>query len=111
MSGFKDMVAADRDAVFLNLEELAETHNLNGTKCNCILQDESVVEEVLTNDRYAQSYGGLYGSRLLVNVKTEDLPEVPVEGQTFYVDDKLYMVESSANDMGMLTIQLVANDR
>lgn len=46
-----------------------------------------------------------------MNVKTEDLPEVPVEGQTFYVDDKLYMVESSANDMGMLTIQLVANDR
>ena len=111
MSGFKDMVAADRDAVFLNLEEFAETHNLNGTKCNCILQDESVVEEVLTNDRYAQSYGGLYGSRKLVNVKTEDLPEVPVEGQSFYVDDKLYMVESSANDMGMLTIQLVANDR
>ena len=47
----------------------------------------------------------------MVNVKTEDLPEVPVEGQSFYVDDKLYMVESSANDMGMLTIQLVANDR
>ena len=53
MSGFKDMVAADRDAVFLNLEEFAETHNLNGTNCNCILQDESVVEEVLTADRFS----------------------------------------------------------
>ncbi len=111
MSGFKDMVAADRDNVFLNLDEYAEEHNLNGSVCTCILQDESVVEEVLTNDTYAQSYNGLYGSRLLVNVKTEDLPEVPVEGQSFYVDNKLYMVESSANDMGMLTIQLVANDR
>jgi len=111
MSGFKDMVAADRDSVFLNMEEFAEEHDLNGKKCNCILQDESVVEEVLTADRFSQTYGGLYGSRVLVNVKTEDLPEIPVEGQTFYVDKKLYMVESSANDMGMLTIQLVANDR
>lgn len=111
MSGFKDMVAADRDAVFLNLDEFADVHNLNGKECNCILQDESVAEEVLTADRFSQTYSGLYGSRLLVNVKTEDLPEIPVEGQTFYVDNKLYMVESSANDMGMLTIQLVANDR
>ena len=108
---FKDLVASDNSNVFLNMAEFAETHDLNGTECTCILQDESVVEEVLTADRFSQSYGGLYGSRILVNVKTEDLPEVPVEGQTFYVDDKLYMVESSANDMGMLTIQLVANDR
>lgn len=111
MSGFKDMVAADRDKVFLNLDEYAEEHNLNGTDCNCILQDESVAEELQTADNFSQTYAGLYGSRILVNVKTEDLPEVPVEGQSFYVDNKLYLVESSANDMGMLTIQLVANDR
>ena len=40
-----------------------------------------------------------------------DLPELPVYGQLFGIDDKQYLVESCADDMGVLTIQLVANDR
>ena len=108
---FKEQVASDNSNVFLNMAEFAETHDLNGTECDCILQDESVVNGLSVGDGITQTYPGLYGSRLLVNVKTDDLPEVPVNGQTFTVDDKLYLVESCANDMGMLTIQLVANDR
>ena len=111
MSGFKEMVAADNSKVFLNLDEFAETHNLNGTECTCILQDVSVAEGLTIDEELGQTYAGLYGSRVLVNVKTKDLPEIPVSGQVFRVDRKLYMVESSAEDMGMLTIQLVANDR
>ena len=111
MSGFKDMVAADIDNVFLNTGEFAEEHNLNGTVCNCILQDESVMEGLSINQQMSQSYPGLYGSRLLANCKTADLPEVPVTDQPFRVDGRLYIVESCANDMGMLTIQLIANDR
>ena len=29
----------------------------------------------------------------------------------FYLDEKMYEVESVSDDMGLLTIQLVANDR
>ena len=111
MIGFKEMVAADNSNVFLNMNEFAEEHDLNGTKCICILQDVSVAEELTIDEELGQTYAGLYGSRVLVNVKTEDLPEIPVSGQVFRVDKKLYMVESCAEDMGMLTIQLVANDR
>ena len=46
-----------------------------------------------------------------VNCKKSDLPEVPVTDQVFTIDGKVYLVESCADDMGMLTIQLVANDR
>ena len=112
MSAFKDMVAADCGEVFINIEEFAESHhNLNGTVCNAILQDVSVAEGLSTGDGVTQTYAGLYGSRLQVNCKTEDLPEVPRYGQTFLVDGKLYLVESCDNDMGILTIQLIANDR
>ena len=111
MSGFKDMVAGDIENVFLNLDEFAEEHDLNGTKCKCILQDESVMEDLSIDEQMSQSYPGLYGSRLLVNCKKADLPEVPVTEQMFRVDGKLYIVESCNNDMGMLTIQLVANER
>ena len=111
MSGFKEMVASDIDKVFLNLDEFAEEHDLNGTTCSCILQDVSVAEDLSIDQQMAQSYPGLYGSRLLVNCKTADLPESPVTDQRFRVDGRLYIVESCDSDMGMLTIQLIANDR
>lgn len=111
MSGFKNMVARDIENVFLNLDEFAEEHNLNGTTCKCILQDFSVAEDLSIDEQMSQSYPGLYGRRLLVNCKTAALPEVPVTDQNFRVDGKLYIVESCDNAMGMLTIQLIANDR
>lgn len=111
MSGFKNMVARDIEDVFLNIDEFAAEHNLNGTTCKCILQDVSVAEALSIDEQMSQSYPGLYGSRLLVNCKKADLPEVPVTDQQFRVDGKLHIVESCADDMGMLTIQLIANDR
>lgn len=111
MSGFKNLVARDIENVFLNIDEFAEEHNLNGTTCKCILQDVSVAEGLYIDEQMSQSYPRLYGSRLLVNCKTAALPEVPVTDQNFRVDGKLYIVESCDNDMGMLTIQLIANDR
>lgn len=111
MSAFKDQVTADNTAVFMNAAEFAELHNLNGTDCVAILQDISVAESLSTGAGTTQTYPGIYGSRMQVNCKKSDLPEMPVTDQVFTVDGKLYLVESSANDMGMLTIQLVANDR
>ena len=46
-----------------------------------------------------------------MNCLKTDLPEVPVFGMRFYLDEKMYEVESVSDDMGLLTIQLVANDR
>lgn len=108
MSTFKDQVAEDNITVFLNGEEFADTHNLNGTECIAILQDISVAESLSTG---AGTTPGIYGSRMQVNCKKSDLPEVPVTDQVFTIDGKVYLVESCADDMGMLTIQLVANDR
>nr|DAM69331.1 MAG TPA: ATP-binding sugar transporter [Caudoviricetes sp.] len=108
---FKEMVFGDIDNVFLNLEEFADPHNLNGTDCVAILQDISVAESLSTGAGTTQTYPGIYGSRMQVNCKKSDLPEVPVTDQVFTIDGKVYLVESCADDMGMLTIQLVANER
>ncbi|MBO5167644.1 MAG: hypothetical protein J6B49_00900 [Phascolarctobacterium sp.] len=106
--GFKEMVAADNASVFLNLDEFAEIHNLNGTRCTAILQDISIDQTLSVGE---DDYRNLYGSTILVNCRKNDLPYVPVHGQTFNVDDQLYLVESVADDMGMLTIKLISNNR
>lgn len=111
MKTFKDQIAADNSAAFLNALEFADEHDINGTVCNAILQDISVAESLSTGSGSNQTYPGIYGSRLQVNCLAVSLSEVPVYGQLFSVDNKQYLVESCVDDMGILTIQLVANDR
>lgn len=110
MTDFEKQIAADNAAVFINALEFAGEHNLNGTTCKAILQDISVADaDIDARNRIA--YAGIYGSRLLVNCLKADLPEVPAPGSGFNVDGKFYYVESCADDMGILTIQLAANER
>lgn len=108
---FKEQIAVDNAAVFLNDMEFAELHNLNGTECMAIVQDISVAQSLSVQAGKDDCYPGVYGSQLQVNCLKADLPEVPVYGMRFYLDDKMYEVESVGDDMGILTIQLVANDR
>ncbi len=110
MTPFQEQIAADNAAVFINDLEFAAEHDLNGNVCKAILQDISIAEaDIDARNRIA--YSGIYGSRLQVNCLKKDLPEVPVYGNAFYVDERPYIIESCADDMGILTLQLVASER
>lgn len=111
MTPFEAQIAADNAAVFINDMEFAQMHDLNGTQCKAIVQDISVAQSLSIQTGKDDNYFGIYGSRLQVNCLKSDLPEVPVYGMRFYLDNKMYEVESVSDDMGILTIQLVANDR
>ena len=111
MTTLKEYIAADNSAAFLNKSEFAEKHNLDGALCTAIIQDISVQSEVTTAVGNNPMYQGLYGERIQVNTSADNLPNIPVYGQIFYLDEKLYTVESCNNDMGMLTIQLVRDQR
>lgn len=111
MTPFEEQIAADNAAVFVNDMEFARVHNLNGTECKAIVQDISVAQSLSVSTGKDDFYPGIYGSHLQVNCLKDDLPEVPVYGMRFYLDGKMYEVESVGDDMGILTIQLVANDR
>lgn len=105
---FKDMVAADISAVFLNPDEFGEAHTLEGRECVCVVSGDS------TNDRKANIQGGkrtpdgLHGDYVTVCVKTSDLSKIPAEGTPFRMDGKRYVVDKCTEDMGMLTIELGA---
>ncbi len=111
MTTFEEQIAADNAAVFINDLEFAQVHDLNGTECKAIVQDISVAQSLSIQTGKDDNYFGIYGSRVQINCLKDDLPEVPVYGMRFYLDEKMYEVESVGDDMGILTIQLVANDR
>ena len=104
MSGFKDMVAADIDNVFLNEDEFAETHTLEGNTCVCVITNDRTKRVT----RSARNFSGLHGDFLCVVVKTSSLQREPKQGENFRVDSKLYKVGSCTEDMGVYTIQLAA---
>lgn len=64
MKNFREQIAADNTAAFINSLEFAEEHSLNGTVCNAILQDISVAESLSTGAGSTQTYPEIYGSRL-----------------------------------------------
>ena len=111
MTPFQEQIAADNAAVFINDMEFAEVHNLNGTECKAVVQDISVAQALTIQQGKDDYFPGIYGSQLQVNCLKAELLEVPVYGMRFYLDDKMYEVESVGDDMGILTIQLTANDR
>ena len=41
MSAFGEQIARDMQEVCLNGDEFAETHDLNGTKCRCVVHKKS----------------------------------------------------------------------
>lgn len=107
----KDQIEMDNEAVFLDMDDFGEMHELNGNSCKCILQGDSVVQTLSIGAGDDKTYPAIYGADLTVNVQEKSLDEVPVYGQLFTVDDKTYFVNTVKSDMGMLTIGLVANDR
>ena len=108
MSAFKDMVEADMDAVFLNLDEFAEEHNLNGADCVCILESPTSMGQLQQGKDY-EGYDVVHRTVITIHVKKSDLGEMPVEDQDFTLDGELFQVESCVEHKGMLTLSLRAN--
>lgn len=105
--GFKDQVNADLD-VFLNLDEFAETHNIDGRQVKCII-DLDDLRKFRVNQQ-AVNFPGVYGSYKTLFVKAADLPNRPVIGQHLKVDGELYLVVECSEPDGMLEVSLEVNE-
>lgn len=101
---FKETLTTDLDT-FINMDEFAEEHELNGEMVNCVVQSPTDREIFLQNRDYA-GFDGIYGKQTIVHVKKSDLPELPPEQQVFYLDGEIYKVSRVIDDMGMVSIVL-----
>ncbi len=111
MADFKSIIKGDISDVFLNAEEFAETHNLNGTECIAVVQEVVINDDLTTETAAAAKYtDAMYGSGCVINVKKEDLPYVPQTGDTFRVDGKYGQVVLCKDDEGVLTITWAVNE-
>lgn len=102
---FKEMVEADIYGVFINGREFADTHDLDGVECLAVVEYDQTKKRSNLSSR---NFDGLHGDFATVAVKKSELARIPVQGQNFKLDGKLYKVISTNDDMGIITIELGA---
>lgn len=97
MSAFKDAVSKDIKSVFINLDEFADEHYLNGQLVRC------VVDEDLTTSA-PDNLVGVFLNAITIYIAKEDLEVQPVEGALLYLDEKMYLVKKVSDEAGVLVI-------
>jgi len=102
---FKDILLRDIHAVFLNQEEFAEEHTVNGRPMP-IQVDEN---ELLERDKAAGTHqDGLYKSRRLIYVSASDFGSRPAIGSLLDLDGRQYKILDCKDEVGILSIELGA---
>lgn len=97
--GFKDAVAADRAATFLNLDEFGETVTVDGRDV------QAVADKMERGERDFEM--GVPSDSMRLFAKTEDLPARRKPGEVLVVDGRTYTVLSWTAEMGVAEVELV----
>ena len=105
MKAFREQ-AADDIGVFLNMDEFAEEHIVNGVTVQA-------VREGLTMKEYVQHAGrrsaleDINARTVMLHIRKSDIPEV-VHGNVIELDGEMYSIVDVTDDMGILTLTLEA---
>lgn len=102
MSAFKDAVAADVKNVFINIDEFAEEHDINGLIVKCVIDKNITAGNSF--DTSGNPLEGVFTNTLTIYVASRDVPVFPVEGELLRVDGSLHIVRKVSNEMGVLEI-------
>lgn len=100
---FKEQLAADVGAVFLNPEEFGETHTVNGREMIVVIDDNELI------GRQGQHMDGIYKGQKLVYVSAADFGPLPKQGSIFRLDGDTYTVDSVAAEGDVYSITVSAN--
>lgn len=101
MSPFQELVKADLD-VFLNIDEIAETHTVDGKEMVCVLEDATI--------NGADGWRMLSESTVKLYAKTENFPRRRMRGESIYIDGVGYEIVTWNDEMGMTRMELQAKE-
>ena len=99
--GFKEQAARDLEQVFLNCEEFAEPHRIEGKTVHVVIDNNTLKEK--------NQAMGVVGADLLAMGKKEDFPENLSPGNLLNVDGREMLVADVKEDMGMVEVALIQN--
>lgn len=107
-SAFRDRLAADLHATFLNPNEFADEHTIDGRRLVCLLDDNELLERK-TVAKEGQHMDGLFLADKLLYLPAAEYGAPPKPGRMMELDGKTYRVVDVADESGMYSVLLEAN--
>ena len=101
-SAFKDQMTKDITAVFMDLDEFGEAHEVEGREITIVIDNDTLITRKGTDLGVAES-------SLLVFARSEDLPGRKAPGSAINIDGREYIVDDWTESTGMAQIALSQN--
>ena len=106
---FKDFAHADISAVFFNVDEHAEEHNVDGKDVLVILEKDDVRDHSAHWEAGAkQNFDtGLYNRHIILYIRVEDYGPKPKQGKLLTLDKKLtYLIQKCDEESGVYRMSM-----
>lgn len=103
MSAFKDAVQADVKNIFLNIDEFAEEHDIDGETVLCIIDSDVMQGAPVTLE-------GVFVNSKNVYFASGDIV-APVEGEMMRIDGSFHIVQRVSDEDGVLVVTVTENDQ
>lgn len=107
---FKEQIAHDNSAVFMNPDEFSELHTVNGKEMAVQIDSNEMIDREKRFQYKRSLYAdGVYIKELLIYVKAEDFGKLPAIGRILTLDGKTYTISDAINEEGIYSLCLEAN--
>lgn len=103
---FKEQVAADISGVFLNNQEFADKHTIDGVEMTVVVDENELLER--DKSKLGIRVDGTYKSRRLIYVSRKEYGPRPAYGNQIIFDGRPFRVADCTEEAGMLAITLEA---
>lgn len=103
--GFKEIIQADVNNVFLNNDEFSDMHMVNGNEMPVIIDEMELNER----EKKLMVRDGTYKKQKLVYVSVKDYGNPPKINRPFDLDGRSYLVKEVTEEDGMYSITLESN--
>ena len=100
---FKEQILKDLDTVFLNVDEFAEYHRVEGAEIPVVVDNDQL------NKLKEGQILGLVEADMLLMGKESDFPRDLEPGRLLNVDGRELIVVNSGKDMGLVEVALRQN--
>lgn len=102
---FKDLVRNDIENIFMNADEFAETHNIDGKDMVVMVDNNEMLER---EKRYKALEDGIFRKQVLFYVSAVKFGRLPAIGKIMVFDKKQYKVTDAIREGGVYSISLEA---
>lgn len=107
---FKEQIAQDNRSIFVNLDEFADIHMVNGNEMAVQVDSNEMIDREKRYQYKRSLYAdGVYMKELLIYVKAEDFGKLPAVGRILNFDGKNYTISDAIDEDGIYSLCLEAN--